>query len=132
MTRPGKSTQKTAGNEPRSAALEVGALPLGQRGSPRMDCLFTASHPRLDSWAKRTDTPLTPRKRSSSKPPPIIIIIKKNCKQQHPNYSQSDSLHKLNRPEQIILFRLKTDLMPTCTISSRLMSLRCAHATQTS
>ena len=57
-------------------------------------------------------------------------------KQQHPNYKQSDSLHKLNRPEQVILFRLRTedttDLTPTCTTSSRLASLRCAHAMQTS
>ena len=29
-------------------------------------------------------------------------------KQQHPNYNQSDSLHKLNRTEQVILFRLRT------------------------
>ena len=26
----------------------------------------------------------------------------------HPNYNQSDSLHKLNRPEQVILLRLRT------------------------
>ena len=29
-------------------------------------------------------------------------------KQQNPNSNQSDSLHKLDRPEQVILFRLKT------------------------
>ena len=29
-------------------------------------------------------------------------------KQQHPNYNQSDSLHKLNRPELVILSRLRT------------------------
>ena len=29
-------------------------------------------------------------------------------KQQHPNSNQSDSLHKLNRPEQVILFMLRT------------------------
>ena len=39
----------------------------------------------------------------SSKPSP-----RKQWKQQHPNYNQSDSLHKLNRPEQVILFRLRT------------------------
>ena len=55
-------------------------------------------------------------------------------KQQHPNYTQSGSLHKLNRPEQVILFRLRTGhnrLTPTCT-SLRLASLRCAHAAPTS
>ena len=35
-------------------------------------------------------------------------LSKKKWKQQHPNYNQSDSLHKLNRPEQVILFRLRT------------------------
>ena len=33
---------------------------------------------------------------------------KKKWKQQHPNYNQSDTLNKLNRPEQVILFRLRT------------------------
>ena len=33
---------------------------------------------------------------------------KKKWKQQHPNCNQSDSLHKLNRPEQVILSRLRT------------------------
>ena len=33
---------------------------------------------------------------------------KKKWRQQHPNYNQSDSLHKQNRPEQVILFRLRT------------------------
>ena len=42
-------------------------------------------------------------KRLSSKPSP-----RKKWKQQRPNYNQSDSLHKLNRPEQVILFRLRT------------------------
>ena len=32
----------------------------------------------------------------------------KRWKQQHPNFNQSDSLHKLNRPEQVILFRTRT------------------------
>ena len=35
-------------------------------------------------------------------------LSKKKWKQQHPNYKQSDSLHKLNRTEQVILFRLRT------------------------
>ena len=56
------------------------------------------------SWNKRTDAPLTPTKRPSSKPSPR----KKKWRQQNPNYNQSDSLHKLNRPEQVILFRLRT------------------------
>ena len=38
----------------------------------------------------------------SSKPSP------RKKKQQDPNANQLDSLHKLNRPEQIILFRLRT------------------------
>ena len=42
-------------------------------------------------------------KRSSSKPSP-----RKKWRQQHPNYNQSDSLHKLNRTEQVILLRLRT------------------------
>ena len=54
------------------------------------------------SWDKRTDTPLTLMKRPSSKPSP-----RKIWRQQHPNYNQSDNLHKLNRPEQVILFRLR-------------------------
>ena len=54
------------------------------------------------SWNKRTDMPPILMKRPSSKP------SKKKWKQQHPNYNQSDSLHKLNRTEQVILFRLRT------------------------
>ena len=39
----------------------------------------------------------------------IIKTLSKNkWKQQHSYYNQSDSLHKLNRPEQVILFRLRT------------------------
>ena len=37
----------------------------------------------------------------------IKTLSKKKWKQQHPNYNQSDSLHKLNRTEQVILFRLR-------------------------
>ena len=55
------------------------------------------------SWNKRTDIPLILMKRPSSKPSP-----RKKWKQQHPNCNQSDSLHKLNRTEQVILFRLRT------------------------
>ena len=55
------------------------------------------------SWNKRTDTPLKLMKRPSSIPSP-----RKKWKQQHPNYNQSDSYHKLNWPEQVILFRLRT------------------------
>ena len=38
----------------------------------------------------------------------IKTLSKKKWKQQHPNSNQSDSFHKLNRPEQVILFRLRT------------------------
>ena len=38
----------------------------------------------------------------------IKTLSKKKWKQQHPNYNQSDSLHKLNRTEQVILFQLRT------------------------
>ena len=38
----------------------------------------------------------------------IKTLSKTKWKQQHPNYNQSDSLHTLNNPEQIILFRLST------------------------
>ena len=55
------------------------------------------------SWTKRTDTPLTHMTRPPSKPSP-----RKKWKQQHPNSNQSDSLHKLNGLEQVILFRLRT------------------------
>ena len=33
---------------------------------------------------------------------------KKKWKQQHPDYNQSDSLHKVNSPEQVILLRLRS------------------------
>ena len=38
----------------------------------------------------------------------IKTLSKKKWKQQHPNYNQSNSLHKLNRTVQVILFRLRT------------------------
>ena len=38
----------------------------------------------------------------------VKTLTKKRWKQQHPNFNQSDSLHKLNRPEQVILFRMRT------------------------
>ena len=38
---------------------------------------------------------------------PAVYYMKK-WRQRHPNYNQSDSLHELNRPEQVILFRLRT------------------------
>ena len=38
----------------------------------------------------------------------IKPLTTKRWKQQHPNSNQSDSFHKLNRPEQAILFRLRT------------------------
>ena len=65
----------------------------------------------------------------------IKTLSKKKWKQQHPNYNQSDSLHKLNRTEQLFCSGWEldtTDLTATCTTNSRLASLRCAHATQTS
>ena len=41
------------------------------------------------------------------------IIIKtltmKRWKQQHPNFNQSDILDRLNRPEQVVLFRMRTE-----------------------
>ena len=38
----------------------------------------------------------------------IKTLSKKKWKRQHPNSNQSDSLNKLNGPEQVILFRLRT------------------------
>ena len=35
-------------------------------------------------------------------------LSKKRWKLQHPNFNQSDSFHKPNTPEQVILFRLRT------------------------
>ena len=43
-------------------------------------------------------------KRPSSKP-----SSRKKWKQQLPNYNQSGTLHQLNRSEQVILFRLRTE-----------------------
>ena len=54
------------------------------------------------SWTKRTDT------YTDEKTIIKTLTKKKKWKQQHPNFNQSDSLHKLNRPEQVILFRLRT------------------------
>ena len=60
----------------------------------------------------------------------IIKTLNKNkWKQQHQHFNQSDSLHKLNRPEQSVFCSGRelgtTDLMPTCTESSRLVSVSC-------
>ena len=38
----------------------------------------------------------------------VKTLTMKRWKQQNPNFNQSDSLHKLNRPEQVILFRMRT------------------------
>nr|KAG5694289.1 hypothetical protein BaRGS_032007 [Batillaria attramentaria] len=38
----------------------------------------------------------------------IKALSKKKWKQQHPNFNESDSYHKLDRPDQVILFRLRT------------------------
>ena len=38
----------------------------------------------------------------------IKSLTMQRWKQQHPNFSQSDSFHRLNRPEQVILFRMRT------------------------
>ena len=35
-------------------------------------------------------------------------LTMKRWKQQHPNFNLSDSFHRLNRPEQVILFRMRT------------------------
>ena len=71
-------------------------------GSKEMSKL-TGLPGREASWNKRTNIPPILMKRPSSKPSP-----RKKWKQQHPNYNQSDSLHKLNRTEQVLLFRLRT------------------------
>nr|KAG5713187.1 hypothetical protein BaRGS_007714 [Batillaria attramentaria] len=38
----------------------------------------------------------------------VKALSKKTWKEQHPNCNESDSYHKLNRPDQVILFRLRT------------------------
>ena len=84
------------------------------------------------SWTNRTDTPLTPMKRSSSKP--SRRKKKKKWKQQHLNFYQPDSFHKqawAGHSVQAENWAKQTQL-PICTASARLASLRCAHATQTS
>ena len=56
-------------------------------------------------------TPQNPLRPYTSKPSLTLhlkTLSKNKWKQQHPNYNQSDSLHKLNRPEQVILFRFRT------------------------
>ena len=94
------------------------------------------------SWTKRTDTPLTPMKRPSSKPsppsptsPPPPPPSKKN------GSSNTQTLTSQTTPTNWTdwsrLFCSSgelgtTDLMPTCTTHSRLVSLRCAHAMKTS
>ena len=82
------------------------------------------------SWNKRTDTPLALMKRPSSKPFPR----KNGSSNTQTTTSQTAST---NWTDQSRLFCSgweldTTDLTPTCTTSSRLASLRCAHATQTS
>ena len=54
------------------------------------------------SQTKRTSTPLILMKILSSKPSPW-----KKRKQQHQNHNQLDSVHKMNKPEQVILFKLR-------------------------
>ena len=64
--------------------------------------------------------------------------VQEKWKQQHPNYSHwTSQTASTNWTGQSRLFCSgwelgTTDLTPTCTTSSRLASLRCAHATQTS
>ena len=45
-------------------------------------------------------------------------LSEKKWMQQHPNFNQSDSFHILNRPGRELG---TTDLMLTCTVSSRLV-----------
>ena len=66
-----------------------------------------------------------------------LTLTKKKWKQQRPNSDQSDILHELNRPEQVILCRMTRHnrlnfYCLQCTASSKLVSLRCAPATKTS
>ena len=50
----------------------------------------------------------------------------KRWKQQHPNFNQSDSFHRLNRPENVILFRLRTGHNRLKAHMYKFTSLRCA------
>ena len=82
------------------------------------------------SWNKKTDIPPILMKRPSSKPSPR----KNGSSNTQITTSQTAST---NWTGQSRLFCSgweldTTDLTPTCTTSSRLASLRCAHATQTS
>ena len=82
------------------------------------------------SWNKRTDKPPILMKRPSSKPSPR----KNGSSNTQITTSQTAST---NWTGQSRLFCSgwelgTTDLTPTCTASSRLASLWCAHATQTS
>ena len=74
----------------------------------------------------------------------LKTVTRKEWKQQHPNFCQSYSPHKLSRPEQIIQFRPRTkhnklnalmyskfridrcEMCP-CKISSGSIGVRCAH-----
>ena len=77
------------------------------------------------SWTKRTDTPLTLIKRPSSKPSPW---------KDGSSNTQTASTNWTNQGRSFCSgWELgTTDLMSTCTASSRLASLRCAHAMQIS
>ena len=82
------------------------------------------------SWNRRTNTPHIPMKRPSSKPSPR----KNGSSNTQTTTSQTAST---NWTGQSRLFCSgweldTTDLTPTCTTNSRLASLRCAHAMQTS
>ena len=82
------------------------------------------------SWNKRTDTPLILMKRPSSKP----SLRKNGSSNTQTTTCQTAST---NWTGQSRLFCSgweldTTDLSPTCSTNSRLASLRCAHATQTS
>ena len=58
----------------------------------------------------------------------IKTLTMQRWRQQLPNSNQSDSFHRLNRPQQVILFRMRTGhnrLNATCTASSRLVSKMC-------
>ena len=102
----------------------------------KWDCTTSLSHwvarlpGREASWNKRTDTPSAPMKRPSSKPSP-----RKNGSSN--TQTTTSQIATTNWTGQSRLFCSgweldTTDLTPTCTTNSRLASLRCAHAMQTS
>ena len=64
---------------------------------------------RLTTWLKREDNWSRKLGRSPSEGKTIIkTLVARKWMQEHPTHNKSDSYYSLSRPEQVILFRLRT------------------------